>query len=81
MKKAIFEPAYRDMVATLRAARLRRGLRQEDVAARLGVKRTWLSKVESNEIRLDVIQLVRLARLYGLQASRLVTEVEGAMSG
>jgi transcriptional regulator with XRE-family HTH domain len=77
--KTIFEPTYRDMVATLRAARLQKGLRQEDVAIRMGITRTWIAKVEICEIRLDVIQLVRLARVYGLRAHRLVKEVEGAL--
>ena len=81
MKKTIYEPGYRALVATLRAARLRRGLRQEDVAAELKVTRTWVSKIESNEIRLDVIQLVLLARVYGIQAHELVKAVEGALPG
>jgi transcriptional regulator with XRE-family HTH domain len=81
MKKAIFEPAYRALIASLREARLRGELRQEDVAARLGVKRTWLSKVETHEIRLDVVQLIRLARVYGIRAYKLVKVIEGVMSG
>jgi transcriptional regulator with XRE-family HTH domain len=79
MRKTIFEPAYRDLVATLRAARLQQGLRQEDVATKLGVTRTWVAKVEGHEIRLDVVQLVRLARIVGLRAHRLVKAVEGAV--
>jgi transcriptional regulator with XRE-family HTH domain len=76
MKKAIFEPAYQSLIASLRAARHKQGLRQEDVATRLGVTRTWVSKIESHEVRLDVIQLIHLTRVYGLQAHRLVKEVE-----
>ena len=68
------------LVASLRATRRRLGLRQEDVARRLGVARTWLTKVEQREIRLDVVQLVRLARVYGVRAHELVRNVEEELS-
>ena len=81
MKKSIYEPAYRALVATLREARLEKGLRQEDVARQLGVNRTWIAKIEICEIRLDVIQLVSLARIYGLSAHELVRQVEKTQHG
>lgn len=74
--KTIYDPAYRSMVANLRAARLRRRLRQEDVAIKLGVTRTWVAKVEMCEICLDILQMVHLAHVYGLRAYELVREVE-----
>jgi len=76
MKKTIHDRAYGALVATLRDSRRCRGLRQEDVARRLGVTRTWVTKIEQRELRLDVIQLVRLCRIYGLSAHRLVRELE-----
>ena len=79
MNKTIYEPAYRTLVASLRMARRRKGLRQEDVASQMGVTRTWLSKVEQAEIRLDVLQLVYLARIYGLQAHALVMDLENEL--
>jgi transcriptional regulator with XRE-family HTH domain len=76
MLKTIHDSVYQALVGKLRATRLQKGFRQADVAIRLGVTRTWIAKVEGHEIRLDVIQLVRYARILGLQAHRLVREVE-----
>ena len=80
MRKSIHEPVYQNLIASLRAARINRGLRQEVVARRLGVGRTWIVKVEQCELRLDVLQLVRLARVYGLAAHGLVETVEKGLS-
>ena len=72
MKKAIYQESYRALVATLRDTRHRQGLRQEDVAGCLGVTRTWVSKVESCELRMDMVQFVALCRVLRVDASRLV---------
>jgi len=80
MRKTIHNPAYQRLVGMLRATRLERGLRQEDVARRLGVVRTWLVKVEQHELRLDVVQLVRLARVYGLRPHRVIKELDEGLS-
>lgn len=62
MQKTIFNPTYRAMISELRKARIQKSLRQEDVAKRLGVSRNWVSKVERCEVRLDVLNYVRLCR-------------------
>ena len=80
MEKAIYHAGYRRLVGKLRDARTRCGLLQSDVAAKLGVARTWVSKVETCELRLDVLGLVRLCRVYGVSVQRLVRELEGELS-
>ena len=60
-----YPKAYSRMLTLLRAARLEAGLTQSEVAARLRVNQTWVSKVEIGERRLDPIELVRLAEIYG----------------
>lgn len=57
--------AYRRMLAKLRAAREAAGLTQADVAERLGVPQTFVSKVETGERRIDPFELMELAALYG----------------
>ena len=71
MRKSICDPQYESMVAHLREARLRLGLTQEAVAARLGVHRTWVSKAENHEHRLDFIETVDLCRLYRIKLNDL----------
>lgn len=72
MQKAIYSEAYRDMIQELRQIRERKGLRQEDVGRQLGVTRHWVQKVETCQIRLDVLQLAALCRVYHVDVSSLV---------
>jgi transcriptional regulator with XRE-family HTH domain len=53
------------MLLRLRDARLQAGLTQADVAARLQRPQSFISKCESGERRIDVIELDELAKLYG----------------
>lgn len=73
--RTIHDENYVRVIVYLREARLRLGLTQEAVAARLGVHRTWVSKVETCERRLDVIETVDLCRLYRIKLSDLARRV------
>lgn len=57
-------PHYRRFVERLRAARLAAGLSQAEVARKLGWAQSVVSKCEAGERRVDVVELVQLARLY-----------------
>ena len=80
MMKTIYSPAYRRLVAQLCRHRAGKGLRQEDVARRLGFTRHWISKVESCQLRLDVVQLVRICRVYNVSAWPLARRLEKELS-
>jgi len=56
---------YRALLERLRAARIAAGLSQEAVAAALGVKQNFVSRLEIGERRLDPVELAELAKLYG----------------
>lgn len=53
------------MLSRLRQARLDAGLTQAQVAEKLGVRQTLVSKVELGERRIDPVELRRFAELYG----------------
>ena len=74
--KSIHKPEYQRLVSELKAARVKTGLTQADVAGLLGRSRQWVHKVETFEIRLDVCQLLRFCHLYGLKAHELVRRLE-----
>ncbi len=57
-------PAYRRFLARLRAARAAAGLTQVEVARRLGKSQAFVSKSESGDRRVDVIELKAFAKLY-----------------
>ncbi len=69
--RTIHDENYVRVVAHLREVRLRLGLTQEAVAARLGVHRTWVSKTETCERRIDFIETVDLCRLYRIELGNL----------
>ena len=62
-------------------ARERAGLKQSDVAARLGVPASYLSKIENGTRRLDVIELIQIAEAMEVDPAELVREVQKALRG
>jgi transcriptional regulator with XRE-family HTH domain len=58
-------PRYREFLDRLRSARADAGLTQEVVAQRLGKPQSFVSKCESGERRVDVVELGRFAEIYG----------------
>jgi transcriptional regulator with XRE-family HTH domain len=60
---------YTRFLERLRAARNQAGLTQAEVAARLGRPQSFVSKCESGERRIDVVELADFAKLYGKRLS------------
>lgn len=61
-----YDDEYRELLGLLREARVNVGLTQDDVARRLGKSQSFVSRSESGDRRLDVIELQALLRIYGL---------------
>lgn len=61
------------------AARERAGLKQSDVAARLGVPASYLSKIENGTRRLDVIELIRIAEAMEIDPAEIVSKLQEEM--
>ncbi len=61
----VHSPRYRQFLKKLGAARLDAGLTQQEVASALRKPESFVSKCESGERRVDVVELERFARLYG----------------
>ncbi len=65
MEKSIYSEEYRRLCAILRELRQAGGLTQVQVAARLDVPQSFVSKYESGERRLDVVELGYVAQALG----------------
>jgi transcriptional regulator with XRE-family HTH domain len=63
--RSVHSAAYRGFLKRLVAARQAARLTQMDVARSLRVPQSQVSRMESGERRVDVIELADLARLYG----------------
>jgi transcriptional regulator with XRE-family HTH domain len=57
---------YRRFAAALLEARQRAGLSQYDLAERLGVDQSFISKYESCRRRLDVIEFLQIVQAIGV---------------
>lgn len=62
MEKSIYSAEYQQLCRVLRELRHEAGLTQAQVAERLDVPQSFVSKYESGERRLDVIELRHIAR-------------------
>lgn len=67
MEKSQHTRQYERLTKALRAAREAAGLTQAEVAEQLGVYASFVSKVESGERRIDVVELSHLCRVYGVE--------------
>ena len=56
-------------------AREHAGLKQSEVAARLGLPASYLSKIENGTRRLDVIELIRIAEAMDVDPAEIVREL------
>jgi transcriptional regulator with XRE-family HTH domain len=72
MEKSQHTRKYDRLLEALRRARHDAGLTQLEVAARLGTYASYVSKCESGERRLDVVELAEFCRLYGVKLAALL---------
>ena len=63
----------------LAQARERAGFKQSDVAARLGLPASYLSKIENGTRRLDVIELTQIAEAIQTDPAEIVRELAKAL--
>jgi transcriptional regulator with XRE-family HTH domain len=64
MVKAIYSREHRSLVERLRTARKEACLDQEAVAKLLGFTQSYISKIESGQRRIDIVQLKAFATIY-----------------
>ncbi len=73
MKKLRFSAKYKRLLKTLRAVRQEASLTQEEVAKHFEAHASFISKIESGERRIDVVELAELCRLLGVKLTDLLT--------
>lgn len=64
MKKTIYSKEHKYLVGQLKKAREEAGLNQNKVAMLLSKTQSYVSKVESGQLRIDVVQLKEFAGIY-----------------
>ena len=74
--KFIHNKAYQQLLSLLRSKRLDRGITQEELASRLGVGQGIVSKIETHERRLDLIELREICLALGISFPEFVMEFD-----
>lgn len=65
--------------ALLRQIRVYAGLKQEDLAKRLKQSQSFVSKYESGERRLDLLEIRQICEAVGISLSEFVSRLEGSL--
>ncbi len=76
MEKSLFTAEYRLLCRMLREKREEAGLTQVDVAGRLEVPQTYISKWERGGRRLDFLQVRHFCKAIGITLGEFVGEFE-----
>lgn len=80
MQKTIYTRRYRAFVGLLRQVRVDRGLTQIDLAKRLRTTQSEISKCESAERRLDVIELRSWCEALDITLPAFISRLEHELS-
>lgn len=76
MKKSIYTKDQERLQVLLREFREAQGLTQRDVAKRLGVPQSFVSKYESGERRLDLPELRQVCEAIGVSLEDFIRRFE-----
>ncbi|MEU0468917.1 helix-turn-helix transcriptional regulator [Amycolatopsis sp. NPDC006131] len=76
MEKSIYSAEYQQLCRLLRELRQEAGLTQVQVAERLGVPQSFVSKYESGERRLDVVEMYYICKALNTRIIDLLTALE-----
>ncbi|MDE6269019.1 MAG: helix-turn-helix domain-containing protein [Muribaculaceae bacterium] len=78
--KSIHNKAYQQLLRLLRSKRLDNGITQRELASRLGVCQGFVSKIETHERRLDVIELRDICNAMGISFRQFVIEFDDSLN-
>lgn len=80
MEKSIYTTQQMRLKELLRQLRGEAGLRQIDLAERLGVPQSFVSKYESGERRLDILELRAVCAALGSSLEEFARRLEEGLS-
>jgi transcriptional regulator with XRE-family HTH domain len=75
MPKSVFTDANNAVIEVLVSARKAAGLRQEDLAVKLGKDQSFVSRIESGQRRVDVIEFYAIAMALRADPAKLYREL------
>ena len=79
MLKSIHTYQHKQLLALLREIRLEAGLTQTQLAKYLNTDQTVISKIESGERRVDVLELREICKAVGITLEAFVRKLEKSL--
>jgi len=75
MPKTIFTDANLIVIGALKDERLRAGIKQAELAKKIGKDQSWVSLVEGSQRRVDVVEFVQIAKALGADPIDLLRQI------
>ncbi|WP_253684710.1 helix-turn-helix domain-containing protein [Edwardsiella tarda] len=72
---SIYSYEYQSIIKTLKARRIELKITQAQLAQVLGKPQSFVSKIESGERRLDIIEFVHIARQLSLNPNEVLEKI------
>ena len=76
MKKSIYSEKHKKLCSLLVEARKKAGFTQQELANKIGRQQSFIAKYEGGERRLDLIELIEIARNLKLEISSLISKLK-----
>ncbi|WP_429262453.1 helix-turn-helix domain-containing protein [Mucilaginibacter sp. 3215] len=76
MKKTLYSQKYKTLITELTQLRIDAGLRQEDLAKRLSVPQSFISKYENGERRLDLIEVIEICNCLNSSVQTIIDKIK-----
>lgn len=76
MTSSLHSPAWTALTARLREQRIEAGISQTELARRVGLDQSVISRIERNERRIDALELVKISSALGLSLHDLVRQLD-----
>lgn len=76
--RSLYTDDHEHLIRLLREIRLEMGVRQAELANRLGRPQSFVSKYETGQRRLDLVELQEISKTLGTSLSTLVARFEAS---